>query len=299
MLAAHAQEPGMPQRLRLQGASGPKALGLVAAAVLVVALVVTGRSLSGLWTPPSAPPAATAVDAPYRVGGRTFCSARRPVLATSDGRSYPPGHPARPRPDAGPVACYQTSEQATAAGYAPAPLPPGALHLDGVYLVPSSPRLHRQCRQAAEQLGFALPCPMVLPAAAPGAPPPKLCQRPLPCGDSRAGFLLETTGFEVPSGYVGAYAAPAARLAVAAARWQMASAVACVGERPLGPVRVRGTRGGLFQCPPDSGPHRGGILLRWRERGTVMALSVTGRSDLHRQVVLALATHLEVVPRRR
>jgi hypothetical protein len=299
MLAAHAQEPGMPQRLRLQGASGPKALGLVAAAVLVVALVVTGRSLGGRSTSPSAPPTPTHADAPLRVGERTFCTARRPVLATSDGRSYPPGHPARPRRDAEPVACYQTDEQATAAGYAPAPLPPGALHLDGTYLVPTSDRLRRQCRQAAERLGFVVPCPAVLPAQSPGAPPPRLCLHPLPCGNPQTEFLLESTGFEVPSGHVGAYAASAARLVVAAAKRPTASAVACVGERPLGPVGVRGTRGGLFQCPQDSGSHRGGVLLRWRERGVVMALSVTGRSDLHRRVVLALATHLEVVPRGR
>ena len=286
----------MPQRLRSGGAGGPRALGLVAAAVLLIALVVTGRSLSGRSTPPFAPPAATHADAPLRVGERTFCTARRPVLAASDGRSYPPGHPARPRRDAEPVACYQTDEQATAAGYAPAPLPPGALHLDGTYLVPTSARLRRQCRQAAERLGLVVPCPTVLPASSPGAPPPKLCERRLPCGDPRMGFLLESTGFEVPSGHVGAYAAPAARLVVAAARRPTASAVACVGERPLGPVRVRGTRGGLYQCPQDSGPHRGGLLVRWRERGTVMALSVTGRGDLHRRVVLALATHLELVP---
>jgi hypothetical protein len=299
MLAARAQEPGMSQRLRLGGAGGNKPVGVVVAAVLLVALVVTGRSLSGRWTRPSTPmptPAAPVADAPLRVGERTFCTARRPVLATSDGRSYPPGHPARPPRDADPVACYQTAGQATAAGYAPAPLPPGALHLDGTYLVPTSGRLRRQCRQAAEHLGFAVPCPTVLPASSSGAPPPRLCQHPLPCGNPQTEFLLESTGFEVPSGHVGAYAAPAARLVVAAAKRPTASAVACVGERPLGPVGVRGTRAGLFQCPQDSGPHRGGVLLRWRERGTVMALSVTGRSDLHRRVVLALAAHLEVVP---
>jgi hypothetical protein len=290
MLAAHAREPGMPQRLRLGGASGPTTLGLVAAAVLVVALVVTGRSLSGRWTQSSAPPPATVADAPLRVGERTFCPARRPVLATSDGRSYPPGHPARPRRDADPIACYRT------AGYAPAPLPPGVLHLDGVYLVAAPARLRRQCQQAAERLGVAVPCPTVLPAPSPGAPPPSLCRPRPPCGDPQAGFLLEKTGFHVPSGYVGAYTAPPARLAMAAARRQTASAVACVGERPLGPVRVRGRSGRLFQCPPDSGPHRDGVLLRWRERGTVMAVSVTGHGDLHRRVVLALAGRLQVVP---
>jgi hypothetical protein len=71
--------------------------------------------------------------------------------------------------------------------------------------------------------------------------------------------------------------------------------VACAAARPLGGMRVRGTRGGLFACPLGSGPHGGGLLLRWRERGTVLALSVSGRTDPYRRLALALAAQLELV----
>jgi hypothetical protein len=37
------------------------------------------------------------------------------------------------------------------------------------------------------------------------------------------------------------------------------------------------------------------VLLRWRERGTVLAVSVSGRTDPYRRLALALAAHLEVV----
>ena len=271
-------------------------LGVVVAAVLLVALVVVGRSLSGRETRPSASSASTgAAAAPYRIGGRVVCPLARPVLATTDGHSYPPGHPARPPRDAHPVACYDTAAQAAAAGYARAALPAGVLELGGVYLLPTSARLRGRCRQAAERLGLAVPCPMLLPALSPGAPPPTVCER-RPCGEPESGFLLQASGFLVPSGYVGAYPETGARLAIAAARRPAAFVVACAGERPLAHARVRGTRGRLLACPPGSGPHGDGVLLRWRERGTIMTLSVSGHTDLYRRLALGLAGHLELVP---
>jgi hypothetical protein len=72
---------------------------MVAGAVLVLALVATGRVLSGAGIRSSVRPTATsAAPAPYRVGDRLACPHTTPVLASSDGRSYPLGHPARPPP---------------------------------------------------------------------------------------------------------------------------------------------------------------------------------------------------------
>jgi hypothetical protein len=60
---------------------------------------------------------------------------------------------------------------------------------------------------------------------------------------------------------------------------------------------VRGHPGRLFRCPSGAGPHRDGLLLRWRERGVVMAVSVTGDPAV-RRLVLTLAARLELVPPR-
>jgi hypothetical protein len=276
------------------GRSGT-ALGVAAAAVLVVALLLVGRSLSGHATRPQARPAPTTVAAPYRIGARLVCPLARPVLATSDGRSYPPGHPARPPRDASPVACYDTVAEAAAAGYPRAALPAGVAEVAGVYLLPTSERLRGRCRQAATRLGLAVPCPRLLPAGVPGGPPPAVCDRRWgPCAPA-SGFLLELTGFLVPSGYIGAYPEQGERLAVGAAGRPAAFAVACAGERPLGRVGVRGTGGRLVDCPFGSGPHGGGLLLRWRERGAVLALSVSGRTAPYRRLALALAARLELV----
>lgn len=293
----------MLRRVRLEPASRPRALAVLAAGVLLAALVVTGRSLGVRETRRSEQAARpAAAEAPYRVGDRVRCPLGRPVLATSTGRSYPPGHPGSPPRDAAAVACYHTAAQATAAGYPPAALPPGTLELDGVYLVPTSAQLRRQCRRAADRLGFAVPCPRLRPVPLASAPPPTVCVGRRPCGDPEPGgldpepgFLYRASGFVVPSGYVGGFGDSGARLAVAAAGRPTAFAVACAGERPVAPAMVRGNRGRLLECPPESGAHRGGTLLRWRERGTVMAVSVTGHTGLHRRLVLALAARLELV----
>ena len=286
----------MPPGWRLRPGSGARLAGVVAGAALVLALVVTGRILSdpGRLDPLLSPaPTTTAAPAPYRVGERLACPHTHPVLATSDGRYYPLGHPTPPDRDAGGVACYRNAAAATAAGYAEAPLPAGALDLGGVYLVRVPDQVRQACRRAAGRLGFAVPCPTLRPVPSVGAPPPAVC--PPPCGQPGFGFLLEDSGFVVPSGYVGAYPEPGRRLVVAAARRPTAAAVACPGARPVSRPRVRGHGAGLYQGPPDAGPHSDGLLLRWPEGGVVLALSVTGQAT-ERRLVLALAANLELVP---
>ena len=287
----------MPGRLRLGNPSGTTVLGVVTAATLIVALVIAGRLLSVPGASVPGQPTQTTTAAPYRIGDRVVCPLGHPVLATADGRSYPPGHPAQPPPNARPVACYDTTDQATAAGYPPAPLPADAIDLGGEYLVPTSDHLHRQCRQAANRVGFAVPCPMLLPALAPNTVPSDPCDQPStsPCPPG-SGFLFEEGGFTVPSGQIVAYQNFGAHLAIAAAKRLTAFEVSCAGERPIAFARVRGRGGRLYECPPESVPHGGSVLLRWEERGTILVVSVSGHSDLHRRLVLALAAHLELVP---
>ncbi|HZD75265.1 MAG TPA: hypothetical protein VE776_15470 [Actinomycetota bacterium] len=288
----------MPERSRFGKPSGPTVVGVVIATVLVVGLVVTGRLLSVPGAATSVQPTpTTTIAAPYRIGDRLVCPLGHPVLATASGRSYPPGHPTRPPPEARPVACYDTADQATLAGYPPAPLPPGGIDLDGEYLVPTSSQLHRQCRRAASRVGFAVPCPRLLPALAPNTMPPALCDLPsTPSCTPVSGFLLEVGGFTVPSDRIVAYQDFGEDLAIAASKRPAAVVVSCPGERPIAPARVRESDGRLYRCPPRSGLHGDSILLRWEEEATILVVSVSGDSELHQRLVVTLANHLELVP---
>jgi hypothetical protein len=175
-----------------------------------------------------------------------------------------------------------------------APSPAGQLELDGVRLVLSSSGLRRQCREAADFLGFAVPCPMLLPASSPGAAPRRFCDPQFLCapGDE---FLFEEHRLVVPPDDLGVDGQGLGRLAIAAAKHVSAFSVACLGGLKVATIEVHGTRGNLYECPPQAGAHLGGVMLRWREQGAVMAVSVHGHNELNRRLVVALAAHMEAV----
>jgi hypothetical protein len=147
-------------------------------------------------------------------------------------RPQPPARPpARPPREVRPVACHQTVEQA-----------------------------------AADRHGFTVPCPTLLPTPAPNSNPPAVCERRSPWCTPTFGFLLEVSRFVVSPGYPGLDPAGGAHLAIAAAR-RTAGSVACVEERPVATVKVRGTSGRISLCPraPGATVHYGSVLPRWRD----------------------------------
>jgi hypothetical protein len=292
----------MARQWRVGLAASPKVLGVVTAAVLIVALLVTGRVLNSGGGP--GPPAPTAgsgpaiSQAPYRISGKVQCPPDWPVLAMSNHLSYPAGHPAKPSATAAAVACYQTAAKAASAGYRPAPLPAGALEVGGVYLTPTSRGFRAGCRQVADRLGFAVPCPGLLPTTPPGLPPPTLCDESSSCRrGALLGFILG--GFVVPVGYLGVpgmqpyggleiWAAPTA---VAASR----PPVQCLKERRIATPTVHHTPAVLADCPDAQG-RPASVLLRWSQQGTFVLVGVLGSSEVNQRLVVTLADHLRLVP---
>src|SRR6266511_3938166 len=257
----------MARRWRVNLASSPKVLGVVTAAALIIALLITSRSLNGGGGP--GPPAPTASrgpansQAPYKISGKAECPPDWPVLAMSNHTSYPAGHPAKPPATAAAVACYQIAAKATSAGYRPAPLPAGTLEVGGVYLTPTTPSFRASCRQAAARLGFTLGG-FVVPADYVGAP-----------------------GMQ-PYGGLEIWAAPTA---VAASR----PPVQCQNERRIATPTVHHTPVVLADCPDAQG-RPASVLLRWSQQGTFVLLSVLGSSDVNQRLVVTLADHLRLVP---
>jgi hypothetical protein len=286
---------------RLRAAGSRQALGVVAATVLLAALVLTGRLLDGDGgsSPPRLPARAVAASpqAPNRVGGKVDCPRAWPVLAMSNHASYPAGHPARPPADAKPVACYQTLAQAISAGYPSAPLPPGALEVFGVYLTEPGRTFRASCQQAADRLGFAVPCPGLLPTQAPGTAPGGLCDEP---GICRRGQLLAfiQDGFVVPFGYAGAIGGYGTLSIVATPGGATSGRrpFQCPGERVIATPTVHRVRAVLAACPKAiPSVLGGGVLLRWSERRVSLEVSTPGAGRVNQLLVIAIADRVRLV----
>jgi hypothetical protein len=286
----------MAPRLRLPPTSSPRLLGGLAATVLAAALVLTALVLPGGGDPrPATSPMPTSIStqAPYRLGGSVECPPAWPVLAVSNHTSYPAGHPATPPATATPVACYQTPAKAAGAGYAPAPLPAGALEVGGVYLTPTSRGFRAHCQQVADRVGFTVPCPELLPTSPPGAPRPRLCQEPPSCQPDQ--LLWFTQDFVAPFGAVGASNGYGA-LAIDATPTRNGVGLECPGERPIATPAVHQTRAVLTACQHDAPSVLGGSLrLRWSQHDTVVVVSVLGPSEANRRLIVTLADHLHLV----
>jgi hypothetical protein len=294
----------MARQWRVGLASSPKVVGVITAVVLITALLVTSRLLSSGDGPgPSATTTGRSSlansQAPSRISGRAECPPDWPVLAMSNHLSYPAGHPTKPPTTASAVACYQTAAKAASAGYRPAPLPAGALEVGGVYLTPTSPRFRAGCQQVADRLGFAVPCPGLLPTTPPGLPSPTLCEEPASCRRGELlGFNLE--GFVVPVGYVGLPGMqPYGALAIYAATPAEAAnrpLLQCLNERRIATPTVHNTPAVLADCHDVQEP--ASVLLHWSEQGTFVILGVLGSSQVNQRLVVALANHLRLVPPR-
>jgi len=289
-------------RWRFRRPIGPTVLGGLAAAMLVAALTLTGLLLPGGSSDPRphASPMRTSIStqAPYRLGGRMECPPGWPVLAMSNHTSYPAGHPTKPpaTATATAVACYQTTAKAANAGYAPAPLPAGALEVGGVYLTPTSQRFRAHCQQMADRLGFAVPCPRMLPTLTPGLPSPRLCQEPPTCRPGQ--LVVFDQDFVVPFGAVGAPGGYGFLSIVATPTRATAGRLdlQCPSERRIATPTVQRTRAVLTACQHDAPWVLGGSLrLRWSQHDTVVVVSVPGPSDANQRLVVAVADHLRLV----
>jgi hypothetical protein len=287
----------MTPRLRWRAPGGPPLLAGLAAVVLVAALVLTGLLLPSRdeRRPVANPTQSKSVttQAPYRLGGKVECPPDWPVLAMSNHTSYPAGHPAKPPATATAVACYRTAANAASAGYLPAPLPAGALEVGDVYLTPTSRGFRAHCQQAADRVGFALPCPGLLPTSPPAVPRPQLCQQSPTCQPAQ--LVVFAQDFVVPFGAGDAQSGYGVLLIMATPTHGSAS-LQCPGERPIATPTVQQTRALLTACQHDfPSVLGGGMRLRWSQHDTVVVVSVPGPTDSNRRLVATVADHLRLV----
>ncbi|HEX8858829.1 MAG TPA: hypothetical protein VGC06_06980 [Actinomycetes bacterium] len=285
-------------------ASDPRVRAVGAAALLLGALVLTGRLANfdhaDTTRPSSSAPIST--QTPYRSGDEPQCPPNWPVLAMTNHVSYPSGNPTRPPAGATEVACYHTPADAAGAGYPPASPPPGVLEVGGVYLTPTSEAFQRDCQTVADRLGTMVPCPRLLPAMPPGFPPPRLCTEEDQCRRGEP-LLFTQNEFVVPFGYVGAPGGYGALGIVAAPTPERDGEPTIQCRRELQPITrtVLGAQAVLASCAdePSASLFGGMDLLRWPKEGTRVVVAILGHSELNLRLAATLADHLWLVEARR
>ena len=273
----------LPERLgRWRGRLATLAVVGTAWALLWLAPVRPGGDGAGLPEGPGEPAQAAA----------TGCTGVAPYVAYDAGRRfYPPAYPG-PLPEGRPDRCFPTAEDAAAAGFRVAPPPPGWVVVEGVYLGPVD--LTAGCRRGAARVGFAVPCPTLLPHPSPGAPAtcPSANRAAVVACAARGVFLLEqreVSGDVVTSSVVLAF--PSAR------------GPGCRRAEPAGRTQVRfpAGRDGRYRladferCPDPASPHAGRLVLTWSEGAITYQASLEGPERVVYRVLPALASSMRLV----
>ncbi|TMK85835.1 MAG: hypothetical protein E6G44_05825 [Actinobacteria bacterium] len=176
--------------------------------------------------------------------------------------------------------------------------------MDGVYLLPARTfdpaGFVSQCMRAATRLGFAVPCPKLLPNPPPGQDAPRCGSPggvvfvPTPPGYTR------TLGTQ-PSLLIAAYRQGRGVLRVGYEPYY-ANYVLCPDARPLQRIPLDRSldsasyvRGELLICRDDSGL-RGYLIARWLERGAVYQVALNGGDgQTNRELLLAVAAGIHLV----
>jgi hypothetical protein len=174
-----------------------------------------------------------------------------------------------------------------------------AHEVGGVDLTPTSRAFRASCQQVADRVGFAIPCPGLLPTWSPDRPPPQLCEDMTAC--ERGRWMVHIHHFAVPSGYVGATYGSGVLVVVAVTAQGLAGnpALRCRNERQIATPTVQGIPAVLAACVDDPrGAYfslGGFVLLRWSQQGTLVTVSVHGHSEVNQRLVVALADRLHLV----
>jgi hypothetical protein len=216
-------------------------------------------------------------------------------------RSYPPGIPTLPPPGARIIGCFAGPAQAAARGF-PLPVPAGTVIVRGVFLLPTGAVMRSQCKSASRRLGFAVPCPGLLPS-------PSVTPLQLPnCGTVSACVWKVTTppasqlflfddGFVAPPGYHGVGGMAAGHVVLLAERAAQVKPAGngllfCLTQPALRMLTIDGDRATVAACPEGSYQTGGHVVLYWVHRGVLAGVSFHGVNATNIALDLAVARHM-------
>jgi hypothetical protein len=233
------------------------------------------------------------------------CPPGHPIRGYDDNSLYyPPTHPSvmeLPPPDR----CFASQRAASESGFSPAATPLDAERVHQDYLVPVQRVLERQCRVAAERLGFQVPCPRLVPITAthPAGREVVECDRGFLLTKTctyHATFLLEGRSFvfrATPTATrwgLGHFVVMAARRERHPLPHDVLAPVRCPPQRPLGEHTVAGRPAAVMRCRDE---RQGGpiTVLRWLREGVVYEVGVRGHRPTNEALALAIARHVDLV----
>lgn len=242
-------------------------------------------------------------DVPLRVGTRYLCTRGEQIRAFDWlGMSYfPTNHPFAPLPTVLPTRCFRTSADAEEAGYVLGGITEGAGALvSGIYLVHPNEELTNSCLGLANQLGFPVPCPDLLPW-------PGRELRVSDCSYDQAidlctylgAFSLVVDRFATP---VGHQAAHSNLVVLAFKRGAFNGGLACSNGTRVGTalVKLRNDEeltADLIDCPLDAVDLllAGHLMLRWKFLGVTYEVGVEGNFDDTQALLEAIASNLRLI----
>jgi hypothetical protein len=179
----------------------------------------------------------------------------------------------------------------------PAPaVPANAVRVQNLFLVPQLGAPVLACQKMADGLGFAVPCPELLPSDA-IISDPRCCISINPRVPPL--FVLEFH-FRSPAGYPGAELSndgiPRGHLVIIGQRRSAASAaLACEATIPDGDGPTIDGSPSYWQRCPGPGANAGHLILEWEVGGISYSVSLHGYTEENRAAIELIAEEIQLV----
>jgi hypothetical protein len=169
-----------------------------------------------------------------------------------------------------------------------------AVRLEHLYLTPQHGAGLTSCQAMAARLGFAVPCPDLLPTDA-------TISSPICCtfGNPNVAplFVLEDH-FRAPPGYPVAEPSDIPRghlVIVATRRTPLSAALTCESTTPAGVGPRIWANPAYWEVCAGGGSNRGHVILEWEQAGIAYSVSLHGDTPENRSAVELIARHLQLV----
>ena len=169
-----------------------------------------------------------------------------------------------------------------------------AVRLDHLYLTPQHGSGVAPCQAMAIRLGFAVPCPDLLPTDA-TISSSSCCTFGNP--NVAPLFVLEDY-FRAPAGYPVAEPTEIPRghlVIVATRRTPLSSALTCEATTPAGDGPQIWAASSFWETCASRGSNKGHVILEWEVAGIAYSVSLHGDTPENRSAVTLIARHLELV----